>query len=70
MYGELAGVEEVALAAGAGEDMLEPGLLCAAAAYIPDMDVLVIINPTNVKEARSREKLVGGLFTDIIKSSI
>jgi hypothetical protein len=72
LYGELAGVDEVALDDDAlvdevalvteAEDILELELFCAAALFIPDRPVLVIINPTNVNEIRRTETFVSDLF--------
>ena len=61
LYGELACVDEVALVTEA-EDILELELFCAAALFIPDRPVLVIINPTNVNEIRRTETFVSDLF--------
>ena len=54
-------VDEVALVREA-EDTLELELFCAAALFIPDRPVLVIINPTNVNEIRRTETFVSDLF--------
>jgi hypothetical protein len=47
------------------KDILELELFCAAALYIPDRPVFVIINPINVNELRRTETFVTDLFLRI-----